>query len=98
MPAMPPPRVMYVEQATDGVRQLAHRGPAEVGEVTFSQTGTTIYFKGRTFRRIKGGGVIGNYRCAEDGNEYWITGVKKRGTNRHRFGGGPVAGQRPERP
>ena len=83
---------MYIEQKTDGVRQLQHHGPAQVGEVTFSRSGKTIYFEGKTFNRIKGGGVYGNYLCVEDGNEYWISGVKKRGTNRHVFGGGPVKG------
>ena len=58
--------------------------------MTFSRSGKTIYFKGKTFHRIKRGGVYGNYRCAEDGNEYWISGVKKPGTNRHVLGGGPV--------
>ena len=87
---MPQPPVMYVEQKTDGNRSLHHRGPAVIGEVTFSKTGKTIYFRGKTFHRIKGGGVSGNYQCAEDGNEYWISGVKKRGSNRHVFGSGAV--------
>ncbi len=81
---------MYVEQKTDGDRSLGDQGPAEIGEVTFSKTGKTIYYKGKTFQRIKGGGVFGNYVCLEDGNEYWISGVKKRGSNRHWAGGGPV--------
>lgn len=81
---------MYVEQKTKGNRSLSHRGPAEIGEVTFSKTGMTVYFQGKTFHRIKGGGIYGNYRCAEDGNEYWISGVKKRGSNRHPHGSGPV--------
>ncbi len=81
---------MYIEQKNDGARSLDGRGPAEIGEVTFSKTGKTIYYKGKTFQRIKGGGVFGNYVCLEDGNEYWISGVKKRGSNRHWAGGGPV--------
>jgi hypothetical protein len=90
---MPAPRNMYVEQKSDGNRWLDDRGPAEIGEVTFSQTGKTIYFKGKSFERIKGGGVAGNYRCVETGDEYWITGVKKRGTNRHWAGGGLIKGE-----
>lgn len=89
---MPKPRFMYIEQKTDGSRSLEHRGPAEIGEVTFSQTGRTIYFKGKTFERLKRGGIYGNYICVEDGNEYWISGVKRRGSNRHQFGSGPIAG------
>jgi hypothetical protein len=83
-------RVMYIEQKTDGNRNLEDRGPAEIGEVSFSKTGRTVYYKGKSFRRIEGGGVYGNYVCPEDGNEYWITGVKKRGSNRHPAGSGPV--------
>jgi hypothetical protein len=89
---MPPPRIMYIEQKYDGNRYLHDRGPAEIGEVTFSKTGKTIYFKGRTFERIKGGGSCYNYRCVETGDGYWISGVKKRGSNRHWAGGGPIKG------
>ncbi len=84
-------RLMYIEQKTDGPRNLDHRGPAEAGEVAFSKTRKTIYYRGKTFTRIKGGGVYGNYRCAEDGNEYWISGLKERSSNRHWAGGGFVS-------
>ena len=83
-------RLMYIEQKTAGNRYLNDRGPAVVGEVTFSRTGTTIYFQGLAFRRIRRGGVCGNHRCVNNGDEYWISGVKKRGSNRHWAGGGPV--------
>ncbi|MDP9174328.1 MAG: hypothetical protein M3O30_10750 [Planctomycetota bacterium] len=90
---MPQPRVMYVEQKNDGNCSLSDRGPAEIGEVTFSQTGRTIYFKGRSFQRSRSGGP-GNYFCVESGDTYWISGVKKRGSNRHWAGGGPVGGKK----
>jgi hypothetical protein len=77
-----------VEQKTDGNRPLQDRGPAEIGEVTYSQTGRTLYFEGKSFRRIRG--ASGNHVCLETGDEYWISGVKKRGSNRHWAGGGPV--------
>ena len=82
-------RIMYVEQKTDrrGARQLAHAGPAIIVEVTFSKTGKTIYADGKTFK--KASGIYGNYFCVEDGNEYWISGVKARGGNRL-FGNAPV--------
>jgi hypothetical protein len=83
-------RVMYIERKTHNRRSLGDRGPAVIGEVSFSRTGTTIYFAGRSFRRIRKGGMIGNYFCNEDGDEYWISGVKKRGSNRHWAGGGPI--------
>src|SRR5438128_1785477 len=75
---MPAPRVMYIEQKSNGYDSLHDRGAAEIGEVTFSQTGKTVYYKGKTFRRIKGGSYMGNYICVETGDGYWITGVKKR--------------------
>ena len=76
------PRVMYVEQKTDGARNLNGQGPAWIGQVTFSKSGRTVYVNGKTFHRSKRT-YGGNYRCVEDGDEYWISGVKKRlATNR----------------
>lgn len=66
------------------------RGEARIGWVTFSKTGRSIYYRGRQFQRIKGGGVSGNYYDVETGDEYWISGVKKAGTNRHWAGGGEI--------
>ena len=83
-------RVMYIEQKTAGNRYLGDRGPAVIGEVSFSRTGTTIYFQGLAFKRIPKGGICGNHRRVDNGDEYWISGVKKRGSNRHWAGGGPV--------
>ena len=80
--------MMYVERKTDGPRSLGDRGPATVGEVSFSKSGRTAYFNGKAFRRVKG--LYGNYQ-SEDGDEYWISGVKTCGTNRHWAGGGPIA-------
>ncbi|MHB1422712.1 MAG: 1-deoxy-D-xylulose-5-phosphate synthase [Gemmataceae bacterium] len=78
------PRVMYIEQKTDdeGNLPLDDKGPAIVAKVSFSRTGKTIYCDGKTYRRLEGGGWFGNYRCEEDGNEYWISGVKMDGSNR----------------
>jgi hypothetical protein len=82
------PQIMYIEQKSDGNRSLQDQGPAEIGEVSCSKTGRTIYYKGKTFQRENS--TVGNYRCLEDGNNYWISGVKKRGTNRHWAGSGPI--------
>jgi hypothetical protein len=86
---VPLPRTLYIEQKTDGNRTLDDRGPAWIAEVTYSGSGRTVRWAGRSFERIRGGGIDGNYRCLEDGNEYWITGVKKRGSNR-RYSNLPV--------
>ena len=64
------------------------RGPAWIGRVTFSRSGRTAYFNGRALAR--GRGVAGNHYCVETGDEYWVSGVKKDGSDRHWAGGGPV--------
>jgi hypothetical protein len=56
----------------------------------FFEDGRSIYYGGRRFERLKGKGVSGNYFDVDTGDEYWISGVKKRGTNRHWAGSGPV--------
>lgn len=81
--------IKYIEQKSDGVVNLNEKGHAVIAEVQFSKTGTTIYYQGKTFVRSRGI-YGGNYRCREDENEYWISGVKKRGSNRHPCGSGPV--------
>ncbi len=35
-------------------------------------------------------GISGNYFNLENGDEYWISGVKKDMTDRHKFGGGTI--------
>jgi hypothetical protein len=79
-------RLMYVENKS----KAGDRGEARIGWVTFSKTGRSVYYRDRCFQRIKGGGVAGNYFDAESGDEYWISGVKKAGTNRHWAGGGEI--------
>lgn len=56
---------------------------ARIGWVTFSKTGRTIYYRGRSLARLKGGGVSGNYFCENTHQEYWISGIKKKGSNVH---------------
>ena len=68
---------MYIENKSGGIT-----GPARIGRVTFSQTGKTIYYRGRSFQRIKGGGFKSNYFDVENGDEYWISGCKKNGNDR----------------
>lgn len=65
-------------------------GIAWIGLVSFSKSGKTIYFDGKAFQSQKGTGINGNYFDLENGNEYWISGVKKDMTDRHKFGGGKI--------
>ena len=72
-------RLMYVENKSgeiDGV-------DARIGWVSFSKTGLTIYYRNRSLKSLKGGGVAGNYFCESTGEEYWVSGRKKRGSNVH---------------
>ena len=72
-------RVMYVENKDGDIDGVA----ARIGWVTFSKTGLTVYYRGRTLKRTKGRGIRGNYREEEGGHEYWVSGVKMRGSNEH---------------
>ena len=77
---------MYVEAKGDA----GHSGEARIGWVTFSKTGRSVYYDGRRFQRLKGGGAQGNYFEVDTGQEYWISGVKSNGEDRHWSGSGPV--------
>lgn len=68
----------------------ADNGPAWIGWVRFSKTGRTAYYRGRTLERIRGGGIRGNFADVESGEEFWMSGVKKNGEDRHWAGSGPV--------
>ncbi|QKJ63217.1 hypothetical protein [Flavobacterium sp. M31R6] len=77
--------IVYVEIETGA----NHDGLAQIGKCFFSKTGLTIYFNGNVYQ--KGGrGSAGNYYDIETGNGYWISGVKKNGTDRHKFGKGII--------
>ncbi|MGZ4953489.1 MAG: hypothetical protein ACXWE9_10400 [Methylobacter sp.] len=72
-------RVMYVENKDGDIDGV----PARIGWVEFSKSGLSVYYRGRTLKRAKGGGISGNHYDEETGDEYWVSGVKKRGTNAH---------------
>jgi hypothetical protein len=70
-------RVMYVENKSGDIDGAA----ARIGWVTFSKSGQSVYYRGRTL--VKANGVAGNFMDADSREEYWISGVKKRGSNVH---------------
>ena len=72
-------RIMYVENKEGDIDGHI----ARIGWVTFSKSGRSLFYRDRTLKRIKGGGVSGNYYCDETGEEYWVSGIKKRGSNAH---------------
>src|SRR5690606_12031656 len=68
----------------------ADSGPAWIGMPNYSKSKSTIYFNGMAFKRIKGGGISGNYYEVHSGDEYWISGVKKNNEDRHWSGKGSI--------
>ena len=71
---------MYIER-----KMGSDTGPARIGRVSFSKTGRTLYYGGKSFQSQRGSGIYGNYVDVETGEEYWISGCKKDGADRHRF-------------
>lgn len=65
-------------------------GPAWIGMAQFSKTGRTVYFNGKAMKNANAKGISGNYYDIENGDEYWISGVKKNGSDRLWAGGGKV--------
>jgi len=65
-------------------------GPAWITEVEFSKSGQTIYFNDTALKKLKNSGIKSNHFDIETGEEYWISGVKKNGQDRHWIGGGKI--------
>lgn len=72
-------RVMYIENKNGDIDGV----PGRIGWVGFSRTGLSVYYRGRSLRRAKGSGVSGNFYDEATGQEYWVSGVKGRGSNAH---------------
>jgi hypothetical protein len=78
------PKLMYVELKSG----YADDGPAWIGMAFFSKTGRTIYFNGLVLK--KGQGIKGNCYELQSGDEYWVSGIKERGGDRHWAGKGKI--------
>jgi hypothetical protein len=70
-------RIMYIEYKGGGIS-----GPARIGRVTFSKSGKSLYYRGRCFQTLGGRGFKANYFDVETGEECWISGCKKDGSDR----------------
>lgn len=70
-------RVMYIERKAGELT-----GEARIGRVAFSKTGKTLTYRGLSFQSLKGFGFKANYVELESGEEYWISGCKKDGSDR----------------
>jgi hypothetical protein len=87
-----PPRIMYVEYKGGGfVNPYGYgevstggglHGSARIGRVTFSRTGATLHYRDKSFQSLKGSGFKANYYCVETGEQYWISGPRRDGTDR----------------
>jgi len=76
---------MYLENKSQG-----HSGSAWIGFVEFSKSGQTVYFDGKALKKLKNPGINANHFDIETGEEYWVSGVKKNGQDRHWCGGGKI--------
>lgn len=71
-------RIMYIERKAGALT-----GEARIGRVTFNRTGRTIFYREHVFHRTVGGGSWkSNYSDEATGEEYWISGPKRRGGDR----------------
>ena len=70
----PKQRIMYVEYKGEGIA-----GSARIGLVTFSKSGKSIHYGGKTFETLRGTGFKANYFDVETGEDYWISGCHKDG-------------------
>ena len=77
-------RLMYVELKTG----YSDNGPAWIGQAFYSKSGRTLYFNGLAFSKESRNG--GNHYEILGGDYYWISGVKKDGSNRHWADGGKI--------
>ena len=76
--------LMYIELIT----RYSYDGPAWIGYVKTSKTKKTIYFNNHAFQKYNGN--YANYIDIENGDEYWISGLKKKESNRHWAGHGKI--------
>lgn len=78
-------RIMYIECKAGSLT-----GTARIGRVTFSKTGRTLYYRGQAFQSLKGAGFKSNYYAVETGDDYWISGPKRRGGDALYGGSTPI--------
>ena len=79
-------KIKYIELKSG----FSDNGPAWISKIEFSKSGQTIYFNDMALKKFKTPGISGNHYNIETGEEYWISGVKKNGKDRHLYGGGKI--------
>jgi hypothetical protein len=68
---------MYIELKPDDVT-----GPGRIGRVSFSRSGKSLYYGGKTFQSLNGAGSKSSYVDVDSGDRYWISGWKRDGSDR----------------
>jgi hypothetical protein len=68
-------RIMYIENK--------ETGEARIGRVAFSRTYNTVYYQSLVLQRAGSEKIKGNFFNAKTGEEYWVSGCKKRGGDAH---------------
>lgn len=76
--------LMYIELKTG----YSDDDPAWIGYVKTSKSKKTIYFNDHAFQKNSDG--YSNYIDVETGEGYWISGLKKKESNRHWAGHGKI--------
>ena len=77
--------IRYIELKSD----YHDDGPAWIARVAVSKSGRTLYFNGKALKRSTRSGS-GNYYDVETTESYWVSGVKKKGGDRHWAGRGKI--------
>ena len=72
----PKTRIRYIENTSEGLT-----GPARIGRVTFSKSGRSVHYQGRTFMKV-GSGYTYNHIAEDNGELFWISGPRKDGQDR----------------
>ncbi len=71
-------RIMYVENKSAGSDLSGIQGSARIGRVEFSKSLQSVYYRGRTLIRVKGGYKY-NHLDEENRDKYWISGPRRDG-------------------
>lgn len=79
----PRPRLRYIELLTG----YSHNGPAWIAFAQASKSGAQLYFNGKALARVEGS----RHMDVTTREEYWASGVKKDGRDRHWSGAGKVS-------
>jgi hypothetical protein len=75
---------MYIELKSGS----GDNGPAWICNVALSKSKRMVYFNGKVLKRKQDVGA--SHLDVETGEEYWVSEVKKKGSNRHWAGKGKI--------